>query len=150
MNPSPTHQASVALLTRRALLKRLLATWAATCAIPWQVTPADTESTSRRQPAWLPRITGQRDAVLRLGRAYLETHTAEKDTEQLLASVDRALASLQGANSQPTQDISQTIAALQRIVRDEYIRDQVTALQGWVVSLTEARLYALAALLYSA
>jgi hypothetical protein len=150
MTPSPTYHASVALLTRRALLKRLLATWAATCTIPWQMTLAGTEPTSGRQPAWLPRITGQRDAVLRLGGAYLETHPAEKDPEHLLASVDQALAASQGANSQPPQDIAQIIAALQRIVRDEYIRDQVTALQGWVVSRTEARLYALAAMRYSA
>ena len=54
----------------------------------------------------------------------------------------------QGQDTEPTEDSSQMVTALKRVVGDEYVRDQVTLLQGWVVSLTEARLYALAAMYY--
>jgi hypothetical protein len=147
---SPCCRESRMPLTRRALLKAFLAAWTTSCATRWQVTLADTEPSTNGCPDWLLRITGRRDAVLRLGRAYLEAHSEGKDTERLLASVDQALAGLQGENSRPPEDSAQMITALKRVVRDEYIGDQVTLLQGWVVSLTEARLYALAAMFYGA
>jgi hypothetical protein len=37
-------------------------------------------------------------------------------------------------------------AALQRLVRAEFARDQVASVSGWVLSRTEARLYALVSL----
>ena len=86
--------------------------------------------------------------MLRLGRAYLDAHASERDTERLLAWVDQALDGQQGQDTEPTEDSSQMVTALKRVVGDEYARDQVTLLQGWVVSLTEARLYALAAMYY--
>jgi hypothetical protein len=150
MSASPDSHKSVASLTRRALLKRLLAAWAATSAMPWQVTLAGSEPATVSRPVWLLRITGQRDAVLRLGRAYLAAHATERDAERLLASVDQALDGQLGQDSEPTEDSAQMIAALKRVVGDEYVRDHVTLLQGWVVSLTEARLYALAAMYYGA
>jgi hypothetical protein len=150
MSASPGCRTSVTSLTRRALLKRLFAAWAANCAMPWRVTLAGSEPAEVRQPVWLPRITGERDAVLRVGRAYLDAHASERDTERLLASVDQALAGQQGQDFEPTEDSARMITALKRVVVDEYVSDQVTLLQGWVVSLTEARLYALAAMFYGA
>jgi len=146
MSASPACDTPVKPLTRRALLKMLLATWAGTCAVPWQLSLAASEPASGRQLPWLSRVTGQPDAVRRLGRAYLEAHAEENDLDRLLASVDQALAQSQGENSQPPRDTDQVVAELKRTVRDEYIRDQVIPLQGWVISRTEARLYALVAM----
>jgi len=150
MSTSSTCNKPVSGLTRRALLKSLLVSWTATCAMPWQPALAGTEPISDHQPDWLPLITGQREAVLRLGSLYLEAHAEEQDRERLLASVDQALAELQGDGAKSPENSSEVVSALKRIVRDEYIQDRVTPLQGWVVSLTEARLYALVAMFYSA
>jgi hypothetical protein len=98
-------------------------------------------------PAWLLGITGERDAVTRLGEAYRQSHPAEQDSGVLVAAIDSALTPVLGGAVDASADPLQVIAALRRVVRAEYARGAVVQVQGWVLSATEARLYGLVAAL---
>ena len=63
----------------------------------------------------------------------------------MLASIEQAL-NRQDASLTLTADAGQIAGALQRLVRQDYARDQVVSVAGWVLSVTEARLYALVAM----
>jgi hypothetical protein len=92
-----------------------------------------------REPAWLERILYDRAAAARLGRVYLDSHPEDRDPDALVGAIE-------GAAGELPADPRQAIVSLQRQVRDEYARDAVVPVSGWVLSRTEARLYALAAL----
>jgi hypothetical protein len=98
-----------------------------------------------RPPLWLAGITGKRDAVVRLGQAYLATRPAEQDSDVLSAAIDRALAPELGDESSTAANPRQVIAALRRVVRAEYSRGEIVQVKGWLLSATEARLYGLLA-----
>lgn len=88
--------------------------------------------------------TRNRAAVQRLGEAYRVAHPGESTRETLNAYIDEALnaaPSVGGADNTAAQ-----IEALQQRVRSEYRQGEVVRLEGWVLSVTEARLYALVAL----
>ncbi len=85
-----------------------------------------------------------RAAIRRLGDAYLAAHPGESDIHRLRAAIDEAV---NAAPSAGTDDASAAeITALQQRVRSEYRTGEVVAVQSWVVSVTEARLYVLVAL----
>ncbi len=96
-------------------------------------------------PAWLASAISAPESAARLGRSYLELHPEEGPGERLLADIEAALAK---ENSALSRDIGadRITAALRRVVRGEYTRDEVVAVSGWVLSRTEARLYALVSL----
>lgn len=85
-----------------------------------------------------------REAVARLGNAYRAAHVEAKSAEVLIDAIDRALAMAAAGNA--VTDTAGLIAGLQQRVRDEYAQDEVVRLNGWIVSVTEARLYALVSL----
>ena len=94
-------------------------------------------------PAWLPGAVGDADAAARVGRAYLAAHPGEANLDSLLAAIDSALGGrIEAANSDPQG----VLTALQRAVRAEYLRGESVNVQGWVLSVTETRVYALLAL----
>jgi len=83
--------------------------------------------------AWLPH----EEAVVRLGREYLGSHPGETEPAALLKLLVPAAARLDDA------------AARERMleqVRADYAEGRTLILSGWVLSVSEARLCALAAL----
>jgi hypothetical protein len=90
-------------------------------------------------PDWLTIACGDREAAAALGRAYLATHPKEAERAALDAAITQALA----PNEAGTQSLFQR---LDRAVRAEYVRDDTLFVDHWLLSRTEARLYALAAL----
>ena len=135
--------------TRRAFLLAVLAGVTGGATLTKRYSLAAASPGACGPPAWLAGITGTRDAVVRLGRAYLKTHPAEQDSNVLAAAIDRALAPELAANARAAADPLQVIAALRRVVRAEYARGEFVQVQGWVLSTTEARLYGLQAAVVS-
>jgi hypothetical protein len=151
MNQVPAQNAAVdeeSGLTRRSLLLSVLILWTAGSTIRWRGINSWADSIDPGKDAmdWLYKVTGQREAVIRLGKAYLSLHAAEREPNRLLHLIDRALVSEQRRDMQ-FQETSPSIDALIELVRNEYRLDNVVDLNGWVVSRTEARLYALVAAL---
>lgn len=94
-------------------------------------------------PVWLPGAVGDADAAARVGRAYLATHPGEAHLDTLLAAIDSALGGeIEAANSDPQR----MLTALQHAVRAEYLSGESVNVQGWVLSVTETRVYAVLAL----
>jgi hypothetical protein len=91
-----------------------------------------------REPAWLERILHDRAAAARLGQIYLDAHPEERDPEALVDAIE-------GTTGDLPADPLQAGMRLQTLVRDDYTRDNVVPVSGWVLSRTEARLYALSA-----
>jgi hypothetical protein len=85
-----------------------------------------------------------RKAVERLGGAYRAAHPLERQSAVLADRIDAALAVAAGAG-QTVTDQAAMVSLLQHRVREEYARDEVVRVNGWILSITEARLYALVA-----
>jgi len=123
-------------LSRRSFLLMALASLTAAC--------SDTDRNTGAEPGWLAHIIGDPEACARLGRAYLDTHPEYYRGDKLVADIQRALAKHDAVAI--TSDPQRTVTALQLLVREEYISGEVEPVTGWILSITEARLYALAAL----
>jgi hypothetical protein len=85
-------------------------------------------------------------AAGRLGRFYLTAYPAELDFDRL---ADGALGPFRlhaAADAIDSTPESVLISRAKRIVADDYIAGRVVDIDGWVLSITEARFYALAAL----
>jgi hypothetical protein len=107
-----------------------------------------------RARAWLPSGRGAADrlvAVLRrpasaavVGRAYLAGHPAEADRAWLAAQLG---GDLRCQDCDPARsDATRLRAGLARQLRADFAQSRVVRVDGWVLSVTEARLCALAAL----
>ena len=132
-------------VTRRYSRRSFLLTFAASLASAGvygcQTGPvSNTEAVSGSRPAWLIDIIGDQAAAARLGSAYLETHPEEKSIATLLRQLEKAVARDSAATTG-------SIVALQHRVRTDYARNTVVSVNGWVLSITEARLYGLVAML---
>lgn len=121
-------------LSRRRFLLMALASLTAGCS-----------STDNAGPTWLPQVIGDPEAAARLGRAYLAVHPEYYNSNMLVTDILQALARYD-ANAAATKNLQQTVAALQQLVRHEYAQGEIETVTGWVLSITEARLYALAAI----
>jgi len=86
-----------------------------------------------------------REAVVRLGNAYRLAQTAERDAGVLADYIDKALVAVAGAGIAANENPADIAAAAQRRIRAEYAKGEVVRVAGWVLSITEARLYALVA-----
>jgi hypothetical protein len=96
-------------------------------------------------PDWLTGVINDPGAAADLGRAYLAETPDEQRFEQLLARIVDALVPRLGvppASVAPAQ-VADTLRA---VVRDEFAQAQVVNVDGWLLSVTEARLYAAVAL----
>ena len=124
-------------LSRRRFLLMALASLTAAC--------SDTDRNTGAEPVWLAHIIGDPEASARLGRAYLAAHPEYYRGDKLVADIQQALAE-HAASAAFTSDPQRTATALQLLVREEYISGEAEAVTGWILSITEARLYALAAL----
>lgn len=94
---------------------------------------------------WLHKTIGDRQSAARIGRVYLDAHPEYQQCHRLVADIDKAL-KRQDASFSLTADAEQTGSALQSLVRKEFARGEVVSVAGWVLSKTEARLYALTAM----
>ena len=132
-------------LSRRRFLLMALASLTAACSDTDHSASVGKAGKAGAEPDWLAHIIGDPEACARLGRAYLDAHPEYYRGDTLVADIQQALAK-HNASAAFTQDPQTTVAALQLLVREEYIRGEVEAVTGWTLSITEARLYALAAL----
>lgn len=129
-------------LSRRSFL--LMAGASGAAAAVWlggRYWPAAAEPVGSKWPEWLLDAYN-REAVVRLGQAYRAAHASEREGPVLLDRIDQALAVAAATES----DLKDPAVVLQSRVRHEYARGEVVRVSGWVLSVTEARLYALVAL----
>jgi hypothetical protein len=98
-------------------------------------------------PPWWLTLTGDRDAVLRLGNAYLRSRPEERALAVLVAEIEKAIPA-DGDLETALNPQAAYAAALQRRVRDDYRHGALVSVNAWLLSRTEARLYAAAAMLY--
>jgi len=84
-------------------------------------------------PGWLAKLTLDPVAAAALGEAYLKEHPAERDPKILLNLIETATA------------YGDTFDALDRTVRAEYAQADFVQVNGWILSHTEVRIYALIA-----
>jgi hypothetical protein len=85
----------------------------------------------------LDQAFAQPDDLVRVGRVYLETVPSENDRQHLgslLAERFTARRAFQIEN------------AIREVIQEDFAIDQVVELEGWILSRTEVRLCALAAL----
>jgi hypothetical protein len=85
---------------------------------------------------WWLDVAGERAAATRLGHAYLRSHPEERDLGLILGAIEAAIATV--GHLEPT--------ALQRAIRMDYQRATVVSVHRWLLSRTEARVYAAIAL----
>ena len=81
-----------------------------------------------------------------LGRAYMTAHPAELDVQRLVDGVLGPMRLSGGADAIDSTPEAELIARIRRVVIDDYLAGRIVNIDGWVLSITEARLYALAAL----
>ncbi|MCB1923757.1 MAG: hypothetical protein KDJ27_08430 [Gammaproteobacteria bacterium] len=96
---------------------------------------------------WIRPLVGDADAVRAFGERFLQSQPHERDLRQLVVSLDKALsAQLQQPLAEAT-DSERLVEAATRMIRNEYREARVVDIDGWILSLSEARLYGLATLL---
>jgi hypothetical protein len=84
------------------------------------------------------------ESAAAVGRAYLSSHPAEAHGPRL---ADRLAAGMRSQGCEPAQASSEELrAALSRQIRADFAQGQVVHVEGWVLSVSEARLCGLAAL----
>ncbi len=100
-------------------------------------------------PDWLRGVTGEPEAVARIGALYLAAHPEEGAPEVIFHAIEQSMAATSGGVALDRQEPEQVIARLQAVVRREYAAGEVLMLGRWLISRTEARLYGAVALLSS-
>ena len=86
-------------------------------------------------------------AAARLGRAYLAAHPAELDPQRLVGGLLRDLRLPAVEDALDSTPGAALVAKARRVVADDYLVGRVVIVDGWLLSITEARLYALARML---
>ncbi|MET0987931.1 MAG: hypothetical protein ABW034_21235 [Steroidobacteraceae bacterium] len=117
-------------VSRRSLLSALLAL-ASVAVLPNRGDGAESTNVVKNVTSWLGP-----DAIL-VGARYLQLHSSEANLEVL---TDWLVERLQGATS---SDLPRDFS---RAVQEDFGRDDVVHLDGWLLSRTEVRLCALACL----
>jgi hypothetical protein len=88
----------------------------------------------------VPETLTDPGAAERFGRAYLAAFPSEADRDTLLQRLAAALVA--GEQAVPS-GAGAVLARFDRLVRGEYTRGDVIGVDGWLLSRSEARLYAL-------
>jgi hypothetical protein len=100
-----------------------------------------------RPPQPADRLTAvfrQRTSAAAVGRAYLAGHPGEAGIDHLVIELGNAL---RRWDCEPDRADRITLrAAMSRLFKEDFARNRVVKVDGWVLSLSEARLCALAAL----
>lgn len=93
--------------------------------------------------AHLAHLFAADESARAVGRAYLCVTPAERDREALARLLADGEPARVGASRTRAAELRATIA---RRIRDDFAHGRTTVVDGWVLSLTEARVCALAAL----
>lgn len=130
-------------VTRRRFLIAVLS--GLVLSVPLYARPARAGSIlfPRKLPPWFDLLVPQRQPAARLGRAYLESRPELAQRKTLLARLKEAAARQSDTASVPG-DPEKMATRLRQAVREDYVRGDVVNVAGWILSVTEARLYALA------
>jgi hypothetical protein len=133
-------------MIRRHLLKALLvlAGWLALspARLPAAATPADS---ARAAVGRLVEAVPSPVSAAVIGRRYLLRHPEESETGILVAELERRAASRGlSLSGRCGADLAKTLAELRR---QDFAAGETACVDGWVLARSEARLYALAALL---
>ena len=140
----PLVHAHVPPLSRRRFLAVMLGALA-TARFAGSAAAADTAAVA--PSLWVRSLVGDADAVRAFGERFLQSQPHERDLRQLVVSLDKALsAQLQQPLAEATVS-ERLIEAATRMIRNEYREARVVDIDGWILSLSEARLYGLATLL---
>jgi hypothetical protein len=91
-------------------------------------------------PAWLLQLRG--DAGARLGSAYLRDHPAERSLAALFAQIDASLGAADATGDAAAGQGPDALGRLHEAVRADYRHGEVVAVDRWLLSRTEARVYA--------
>jgi F0F1-type ATP synthase membrane subunit c/vacuolar-type H+-ATPase subunit K len=100
-----------------------------------------------RQASLRAKLTGlfiHQESAQAIGRAYLQSYPREADALRLEDQIVQGIAggrALLAATGKP--EVSKLLTAR---IRQDFASDQVVKVQGWILSVTEARLCALTAL----
>ena len=95
-------------------------------------------------PLWLMRAVADPESASRLGGVYLAAHPSEHDATSLAEAIGRTLDTFQPLPG--TDSPGAGFELLDSVVREEYSHGEVVLVDGWLLSRTEARLYALVGL----
>jgi hypothetical protein len=129
-------------LSRRHLILSVLSGLAAVATLQGCGSPfSSSQMTSR-----LSQTIGDQVAAKRFGVSYLRDNPEEAGIEQLVERIDTGLLAEfgQGMNIDDPQLLAKH---MDQLVRNEYRRCEAIRVDGWILSRSEARLYALVALL---
>ena len=105
---------------------------------------AATATAARGDSEWLDAITPDIAAAARFGLAYLDAHPQEAEHGLLRSKVSSTLQD--HAHFTGAQTDEERFAAVAAIVSEDYIAGNTVLVESWVLSRTEARIYALLAL----
>lgn len=136
-------------VTRRTFLQSLLASWAYASSLSCLAATENTLDASAAWPAWLSLIIQDPTAVIRFGITYLAMWPEEQEADHLMRLIEKDIARLPDIDSTRLRQPGRIAHALKRRVRTDYVNDDTVNLEGWILSRTEARLYALVATLHS-
>jgi hypothetical protein len=87
-----------------------------------------------------------RDSAARIGRAYLRDQPDDRDADRLLDAIVSAIGAEAGGHDPLAADDGALAGLLTRRMVTEFASRDVAVVDGWLLSRTEARLYALVAL----
>lgn len=143
--PYPAGQAMTPRPTRRRFLAWLLGSLALGAPLASRLARAGGDLADREALAWIDELIPHPESAARLGRSYLAAHPEHADRRLLLGNLERAATSGLGSTN-PPGDPAQRVAGLRQTVRHDYTRGEVVVVDGWLLSITEAQLYALTAM----
>ena len=131
-------------MTDRPITRKRLLAAAGGLALPLAVAPlrpwaALVDVAPASPAARLAGLLADQDSAAAVGRAYLDSVPGEADARVLVSRLSASL----GGRAVGGDDLRRLLA--QRIDRD-FAEERVATVQGWVLSVTEARLCALCAL----
>ncbi len=134
-------------LTRRSFLRSTLLSLIVAGVGTSRASLGESEAEPCAEPHWFRFVINNRQQAARLGWAYLDAHPQFRDCDILLRHIQRSLQNLNASEFATADDVGRTSDSLRQLVSTEFAGDDVVSVSGWLLSQTEARLYALAALL---
>jgi hypothetical protein len=137
------HSATFNLARRRWLIAGVFG------ALGW-IAPPSRPGSAGAHPAsaeWLLALIGDPDATRRIGEAYLAGHEDEQDAGLLIALLRSSLADDAVPSEPEAVAPRERQMAMRRLIEEEFRQERVVDVDGWILSRSEARLYALHAML---
>lgn len=102
------------------------------------------ETASTVHEAWLDDISPYPQDAAKIGHGYLVLYPEEADREILKTKINSAIREQEHLAS--TARHKMTFSLFDQVIRKEYVQGRMVLLHDWVLSPTEARLYALLSL----